>query len=85
MLSLVYEGNKLCNIGSNRPNSCRDVRVKNGDLVVPVNNALVCCASFMAADTQPCVLIHVPKNDVQIASLKNLINSTYNVMLAIVF
>ena len=39
----------------------------------------------MAADTQPRVLIHVPKNDVQIASLKNLINSTYNMMLAIVF
>ena len=25
--------------------------VENGDLVVPVNNTLVCCMSFLAADT----------------------------------
>ena len=31
--------------------------VENGDLVVPVNNTLVCCTSFLAADTWPCVLI----------------------------
>ena len=31
--------------------------VENGDLVVLVNNTLVCCTSFLAADTQPCVLI----------------------------
>ena len=31
--------------------------VENGDLVVLVNITLVCCASFLAADTQPCVLI----------------------------
>ena len=37
--------------------------VENGDLAVPVNNAVVCCASFVAADTQPCVLIHVLKNE----------------------
>ena len=30
--------------------------VENGDLAVPVNNALVCRTSFLAADTQPCVL-----------------------------
>ena len=31
---------------------------ENGDLVVPVNNTLVCCTTFllMATDTQPCVL-----------------------------
>ena len=32
--------------------------VENGDLVVPVNNTLVCRTSFLAADTRPCVLIH---------------------------
>ena len=31
--------------------------VKNGDLVVPVNNTLVCCMSFLATDTQPYLLI----------------------------
>ena len=31
--------------------------VENGDFVVPVNNSLVCCMSFLATDTQPCVLI----------------------------
>ena len=32
-------------------------RVENDDLAVPVNNTLVCCMSFLAADTWPCVLI----------------------------
>ena len=32
--------------------------VENGDLVVPVNNTLVCCTSLLAADTQPCVLLY---------------------------
>ena len=31
--------------------------VENGDLAVPVNNTLVCRMSFLAADTQPCVLM----------------------------
>ena len=31
--------------------------VENGDLMVPVNYTLVCCTSFLAADTRPCVLI----------------------------
>ena len=31
--------------------------VENGDLAVPVNNTLMCCKSFLAADTQLCVLI----------------------------
>ena len=30
--------------------------VKNGDLLVAVNNTLVCHTSFLAADTRPCVL-----------------------------
>ena len=31
--------------------------VKNGNLATPVNNTLVCHTSFLAADTQLCVLI----------------------------
>ena len=31
--------------------------IENGNLVVPVNNTLVCCMSFLAADTQLYVLI----------------------------
>ena len=31
--------------------------VENSDLVVVVNNTLVCRTIFLAADTQPCVLI----------------------------
>ena len=31
--------------------------VENGKLVVPVNNTLVHHTAFLAADTQPCVLI----------------------------
>ena len=30
---------------------------ENGMLAVPVNNTLVCHTAFLAADTQPCVLI----------------------------
>ena len=30
---------------------------ENGKLAVPVNNTLVCHTAFLAADTQPCVLI----------------------------
>ena len=30
---------------------------KNGELAVPVNNTLVCHMAFLAADTQPCVLM----------------------------
>ena len=35
--------------------------VENGDLAVPVNNILVCCTSFLAADTRPCVLIIISR------------------------
>ena len=31
--------------------------VENGNLVVPVNNTLVCHTVFLAADTRPCVSI----------------------------
>ena len=31
--------------------------IENSDLMVPVNSMLVCWTSFLAADTQPCVLM----------------------------
>ena len=31
--------------------------VENGKLAIPVNNTSVCNTAFLAADTQPCVLI----------------------------
>ena len=33
--------------------------VENGKLAVPVNNTSVHHTAFLAADTQPCVLIHI--------------------------
>ena len=36
--------------------------VENGDLVVPVNNTLVCRTSFLAVDTRLCVLIKYSLN-----------------------
>ena len=35
--------------------------VENGELMVPVNNTLVCHMAFLAADTQPCVLMYTIK------------------------
>ena len=32
-------------------------RIENGELADPVNNTLVCHTAFLAACTQPCVLI----------------------------
>ena len=46
-----------CKFDRNWSSSYRDMKCWNGDLVVPVNNTLVCCTSFLAADTRPCVLI----------------------------
>ena len=31
--------------------------VANGKVAVPINNTLVCHTAFLAADTQPCVLM----------------------------
>ena len=31
--------------------------IENGELAVPVNNTLVYHTAFLAADTQPCILI----------------------------
>ena len=33
--------------------------VENGNLAVPVNDTVVCHMAFLAADTQPCVLIKI--------------------------
>ena len=48
----------MCEFYRNRPSGYRDTRVENGELVVPVNNTLVRHTTFLAADTQPCVLMH---------------------------
>ena len=39
--------------------------VENGDLVVPVNNTLVCHMFFLAGTTQTCVLIQTIPIDTQ--------------------
>ena len=57
MPSCVYGGHKINKFYRNRTSSYRDMSVENGDLVVPVNNTIVCCTSFLTADTRPCVLI----------------------------
>ena len=38
---------------------------ENGDLAVPVNNTLVSHTAFLAADTQPCVLMWIWRENVQ--------------------
>ena len=53
------EGIKCVNLIEIGPVVIEIQGVENGDLVIPVNNTLVCpCRmSFLAADTRPCVLI----------------------------
>ena len=51
------EGTKCINLIEISPVVIEIRGVENGDLVVPVNNTLVCHTSFLAADTRPCVLI----------------------------
>ena len=49
---VVYmEGIKFVNLIEIGPVVIEIRVVENGDLVVPVNNTLVCCMSFLAADT----------------------------------
>ena len=36
--------------------------VENGELAIPVNNTLVYHTAFLAADTQPCVLIPMARD-----------------------
>ena len=55
-LSHVYGGHKICEFEI-CPVVIEIQEVENGDLVVSVNNTLVCCMSLLVTDTQPCVLI----------------------------
>ena len=56
---MFIEGIKYINLIEIGPVVMEMQRVENGDLMVPVNNTIVCCTSFLAADTQPCVLIPI--------------------------
>ena len=47
----VYGGHKICEFDRNRLSDYRLQGVENGELAVPVNNALVCHMAFLAADT----------------------------------
>ena len=53
------EGIKYVNLKEIGPVVIEIWGVENGDLAVPVNNSLVCCTSFLAADTWSCVLIYL--------------------------
>ena len=59
MQSRVYGGHKTCILIEISLVVIEIQEAKNGDLVVPVNNTLVCCTSFLATDTRLCVLIAV--------------------------
>ena len=55
MPSHVYGGHKIIsNLIEIGPVFIEIWGVENGDLVVPVNNTLVCLTSFLVADTWPC-------------------------------
>ena len=45
------EGIKYVNLMEISPVVIEIRGVENGELVVPVNNTLVCCTSFLATDT----------------------------------
>ena len=51
------EGIKYVNLIEIGPVVIETQRIENGELLVPVNNTLVCRTDFLAADTQPCVLM----------------------------
>ena len=53
------EGIKYVNLIEIDPVVIEIQGVENGELAVPVNNTLVSHTAFLAADTQPCVLIFV--------------------------
>ena len=57
MQGCVYGGYKYVNLIEVSPTIIKIQGVKNGNLAAPVNNTLVRHTSFMAADTQLCVLI----------------------------
>ena len=51
MQSRIYGGHKTCKLIEISLVVIEIQEAKNGDLVVPVNNTLVCCMSFLATDT----------------------------------
>ena len=51
------EGIKYVNLIEIGPVAIEIQGAENGELAVPVNNTLVSHTAFLAADTQPCVLI----------------------------
>ena len=59
----VYVEHKICTFGKNRPSSFEIWGAEVNKFMVPVNNTHVLCIclgrSFLAADTQPCVLIEI--------------------------
>ena len=57
MYGRIYGGYKICEFDRNQSSDYRDTRGENGELAVPVNNTPVHHTAFLAADTQPCVLI----------------------------
>ena len=56
---MYMEGIKYWNLKEIDPEVIEIWGVENSELVVPVNNTLVCHMALMAADTQSCVLIIV--------------------------
>ena len=51
------EGIKYVNVIEITPVFMETRGVENSDLVVLVNNTLVCCTSFLTVDTRLCVVI----------------------------
>ena len=56
---IAIHSNAICNMASTHIVSpLIEIRgAENGELAVPVNNTLVSHTAFLAADTQPCVLM----------------------------
>ena len=48
----------MCEFDINLPMVIEIQGVDNSELAIPVYNTLVCYMVFLAADTQPCVLMH---------------------------
>ena len=63
MQACVYGGHKICEFDRHQPMVTEIQGVENGEIAVPVNNTLVRHMAFLAADTQPCVLILWHKNN----------------------
>ena len=55
--SCIYGWHKYVNLIETSPAVIKIQGLENSNLAVPVNNTLVHLTSFLATDTQPCVLI----------------------------